>query len=329
MALPLLVHALLLLQAGRVSWTAPSSCPPEAAVEARVAELTSTADADEIVADAIVRVRDGKFVVELAVQVDERRFMRELEAQRCEALAEAVALVIATAADPLASAAALREPAATARAPTIPPPAATAEDPVVVASTTSEPAPARDARSRPAIRLVLGTGVGVEAGAMPGPTGSVSGFMGLERDRLRVEVGGTYFIRRPASLDAGRGATVGLGTGTLRGCGRLGATRLFVLCLGAEGGAMRGDAFGIRDGRTRTEPWAAAIGSAGVHGAVSRRVRLFARAEVAVALVQPRFELRPRGQDIVVVHDPGPVSARVAAGIEIAFTVTKAQAARE
>src|SRR5688572_28033116 len=107
MALPLLVHACLLLPPRRVICDAPLSCPSPSVVETRIAELTATSDVEDIAVEATVRERGGTFVVSIVVEVDERRFARELEAQRCEALAEAVALVVATTADPLASAAAL------------------------------------------------------------------------------------------------------------------------------------------------------------------------------------------------------------------------------
>jgi hypothetical protein len=111
---------------------------------------------------------------------------------------------------------------------------------------------------------------------------------------------------------------VSLIAGSIHGCARPGWARVEVpLCGGLEFGAARGDASGPGE-RDATAPWVATVASAGVGWRAHPRVTLSLAVEGALRVVGPRFELRGPGP-AQAVFEPGIVTARVLAGLELRF----------
>lgn len=78
-----------------LSWSAPPSCPDGAEVEAQVRRLVGGETAGPVRLRAAARVKEGPpWVVRLTVRSRAGRSERRLEAESCETLAEAVAVIL-------------------------------------------------------------------------------------------------------------------------------------------------------------------------------------------------------------------------------------------
>lgn len=309
--------------AGAIRWQAPVACPaaPEVrrGIERRLGRTLAERDA-EVDARVEPTGSDGGFRLVLrttaAGVVDERT----LEAVDCRVLADATALVVALAIDPVAVAEAM---IATAGDDPLEVPPAEPPAPTPVRRGQSQPArPDRSdasgaglARSRrPGGLLRAGAGVGL--GALPGVTGVPSLAAGLRWRRARLELEGAYWIPRVSEpIDGGR-VVVQLGTATARGCGQLGRDRLEApLCGGLQVGGMRGEGRGAPEARAAQGPWVALEAGMGLSWRLGRRWALAGGFTAAIPVYAPAFELvddpPPR------LFEPSAVAGRVWLGVEL------------
>lgn len=309
-----------------VIWDAPESCPGADEVRRGIERrLGRTLAADEVSVTGRVSPTVDGFALELQATVAGTVEARRLEASDCQALADATALVVALAIDPIAVAEVIQQ---AREVPVDEAPPAPALPPTTVAPSTSTPAPASDTTSRatadaepspPARGLeggILRATAGVGLGATPGVTGAFTFAGGLRWARARLELEGSYWIPRRTNALDGATVAVQLGAAAVRGCGQIRRDRIEApLCAGLLVGGMRGDGRGVPGARTAQGLWLAAEAGVGLSWWLSPRWALAGGFAAAIPLVQPAFEV---GQDPAVrLFEPSPVAGRLWLGAEL------------
>ena len=273
---------------------------------------------------------------------------RHLTADRCAALADATALLVALAVHQASEGASPADIAgvtdagpgdvpappprldATSTAPEdglapedgapAPAIAAPAPDAVVtpsIAAPTPDAVAPPPAAPPPARRLggLVRVQGGAELGALPGVTGVVGLAGALLWRRARLELHGNYLAPRTEVRSEGSLRAFMAGAG-VHGCARPGRGRLEVpLCGGLELGAMRGEPRGVVAPQGRTGLWLAGAATVGLAVHLHPRWSLWAAVQAVVRIAWPRFELRDPGP-IVRLFEPAPVSGRLVAGVE-------------
>lgn len=283
----------------------------------------ATSQSADLVAEAVISQGEGGFSAVVTLRDAERTRTRTLTAQDCGQLGRAVAIVVAVALDPVATAASVLpvplaappEPEAlTAPTPTVaaaepqPPTAIEApiEDPIddpidEPVAPRSPPLPRADRpppsrASGPFVEAGARFGLGVGGRLLPGAGVGFAAapFVGFRRLHARLAV--QYWAPRDATLTdvSQAGATFQLVSVGVRGCPILATGRWrFPLCAGFDAGAMigsgRGDALASR---TRaTDAWTAIVLAPGVELALTPRVDLWAAFEGVFSLNRPRYHL--------------------------------------
>lgn len=324
-----------------LDWQAPRGCPTEGHVEATIARLVGQPIAagragagSSTQVRAVVRTRPEGFEVELHTRHGVAEEHRTFTAPRCDALADATALIVAVALRPLETAAAASTAAASEVAPD-PPPSAVPPAPTVVAprqrpavaapvptarasEAAASEAAASEAEGARAVGGALAVTGGPAVGVLPGVGAQLAAVLALRGPRWRVEAGGTYWFPRTATTADQPTVEIGLGSGTVRGCYVLARSRLELpLCAGAELGAMRGRGQGAGVlSKTSRSLWAAAHAGPGLTWRLGPWAAVRLAVDVLVALRQPGFDLRIGGER-VELHRVPPVGGRAALGIEL------------
>ncbi len=271
-----------------VLWQAPVGCPDQGTLRTRVDEQLGRplAAADQLAARVIITGDPGAFHAQLQIVLGKRVFEREVTGVDCDAVTNAVAIVLAML---------VRDAEPSAPAP--PPPAPVDVAPVIA---TARP-PGRSPWSASARVGLLG-----EAGILPAAGAGAAATVAFGRHSWRAEAYGSGWLARRARLVSGSdaGADVSLFALGLRGCATRGP---HALCAGGEAGWLEAAAVGVGEpGRATRRFSAAGIGVArwlrlGPHIAAVFMI------EGLVALERPRFTL----SDDTLVHQPAPLSLRL------------------
>ncbi|MBK8239364.1 MAG: hypothetical protein IPK74_27895 [Deltaproteobacteria bacterium] len=315
-------------------WIAPDGCPDATFARASVEHYAgrSLADTAAVLHAAraeIVAQAQGDFRLRLELEVAAGTpVQRTLRDESCRVLAETAALMIAVTIDPLAATrvGTLPEPAPT-RAPTPEPPPVEPPKPPATKPSTPPGPPTRSCDAGPALRRTgvtdrrpcvgLEARAGLQLGLLPTAIGpGVAITLALAWPRLRIELGGSHWFRRPARTgdDRNRGGDLQLSAGSLGACARLRhRAHEFPLCGGAEVGALVGRGVGIAVPRREQLLWLAAWAGPRWMWSVHRRVALLADVDVVVPMARYRFEVGGLG----VVHRVDPVGGRVHLGLGI------------
>ncbi|MCH9681127.1 MAG: hypothetical protein K0V04_06830 [Deltaproteobacteria bacterium] len=305
-----------------VRWSAPSGCPSSEALSRGVERrLGRTLSSEEVTVEATVTTGgSGRYRLALRTEVDGVSDQRSLEADDCSALADATALIVALAVDPVAVADALG--AWRAPAPEDAPPVAVG--PTVAPNESprrgtrrggDDGAPAGPSDQRAPVGGVFRASPGVGLGATPGVTGAFALAGGLRWSRARIELEGGYWLPRPSTAIDGASVRVQLGTVSARGCGQLGRDNIEApLCGGLQVGGMRGDGNGAPNSRSAQGLWLALEAGVGLSWWFSPRWALAGGFVAAVPLVHPRFELAAETPQLL--FEPASVAGRLWLGIE-------------
>jgi hypothetical protein len=280
-----------------VIWQAPPECPTAAHVQAEVEGNLARSGAGPVPVVAMVTVNGptaGRWQASLLFQAGYTRAERRFEAESCEAIASAAALIITLWVE---------------GGPDTLPPTAAAQD-----SEKPPIAPGVDPAGRPFVLMLNGI---LDWGTMPdppaggmeaagGPIWTVPGW------RLRALAGLSFFPNRRTPL------TVGIDQADfqlfdLSGRGCLTITRdRFELgpCAGVELAIMHGSGTTLQDS---TQLWLSLLGSALASWSISPAVAVFGRVEVVVPTTQKSFAT---GNVVYAVPD---VAVRGALGLELRF----------
>jgi len=157
-----------------------------------------------------------------------------------------------------------------------------------------------------------------DAGALPSPALGVTVQLAILTPRLRVEITGTSWLDQRATLPsrASTGGDFSFISGAAMACPMLmrGLVELG-LCGGLELGRMSATGFGVDHPTEDAIPWAAARASGLLLWPVSELFALRLEAGAAIPFTRPRWVLEQVG----LVDQPGPISARSQLGAEIRF----------
>jgi hypothetical protein len=144
-----------------LSWTAPSSCPDRAWIEAAVLHLVTNLPSQPLQVTGAVREEGGRWVVDLELRgaVTGRR---TLSATSCGAVSRGAALIVALALDPQASASLAEEDSAQPHAPASEPP-----PPPVVAAIAPPPRVEPARAEPPSLRPIFFAGTSADTTLLP------------------------------------------------------------------------------------------------------------------------------------------------------------------
>ncbi len=308
-----------------LEWSAPEGCPSTddvrrtiSALLARRVDLDPTAT---VVARGDVERVSAGFRLRLSVDTAESAETRELEAERCDVLGEAAALIVATGIDPARVAARVHEeevaPAvAPAPAPSVPEVRSTTA-PASASPTDSTANKRKRVLPRGAISIVAGPAIGL----VPSVAAWLGGDVALHLGRARVGATVGHAFARPTGEDDEVGARVRLTSGGLIGCYAPSWRKVSLAACGlAEAGAMhaKGTGPGV-DSTSQRALWIGLGLRTGVEWAPIRWVALVAQVDVLAAARRPGFHVAQPGEESQQVFRAAPAALRVTAGISFRF----------
>jgi len=312
----------------QLDWVAPAECPSVDDVVA-MAERNIATEGRGVHADAQVRRAQSGYRLRLTLHGNGEAHVREVDAESCQAVAEAAALLVAVAsesrgAQPAVDASEV-QPDAPAFVP--PPPESNADDspaqsetaveataaPREDAARPSPPTPKRDRRLSGLVRL---DGMLQLLRLLPGATAGVGLSGGIRGRRWRAEARARYAFARPVddSAPLQGGADISLWTGGASGCyePRFGRISL-PLCGGASVGQMLASGRDVARPQDAVFPFAEVTAGGGATMAFTRTIALAVGIEGALSIVRPKFHVEDRPP----LFRAGAGATRVLAGLEV------------
>ena len=278
---------------------------------------------------ATIEIRDSEFVVALMLSNPEGESERWFTSNDCNALTDAIVLVVGITAEELATIYA-NEPEpqpepVPERQPEPPPEPQPEPDPVPVpklepvqgpAETTTAPVPAPEPAPRaPRLRVGLRAFGGGGYGPTRGAHGNVGGALALFGDRWRWELDGRWSTPRIVRVEPDvRGVFQAWSIGT-RGCFVPIAAKWIELplCAGIEAGRVRGRGLDpLPVTRSASIPWIAPMLTQGLAWAPIDRLAIGVQLELLVSLTRGRFVVSG-----VEVERVAALGLRALAGIEV------------
>jgi hypothetical protein len=268
-----------------LDWQAPAGCPAGEAVQAEVSRLLGgkiqVAQGRDIQARAVA-THAQTWSVAIETTLAGRPGQRSIEAASCPDLANATALIIALMIDP--------EAVASHAAP---------------APQPAEPAPAPTQKSRE-VEFLAGLHGAGSTGTLPAFDAGLGGGIGLTGRHWRLELRGTYGLRRDQKAVAaeipnayGRFNFI---AATLAGCFNLGRSLAYGFCADAEVGRVSAKGFGGSRGLPAQTLWLAL--GAGVYAALP--LRPYLSLPVHLDMLAPL-----QRNEFVFKDGPGNVTGRV------------------
>lgn len=306
-----------------LDWQAPSTCPTREEVLADVARMVTASDRT-VRARAVVYERkvgaSSAYAIELVVDGG----LRKLVADRCDAVAEAAAFILALAIDPNAKPlppradAAVPLASATASVPAeASAPVADAAAPAPAASSSTPPvSPAPEVADAPFHRVFIAAGVGGSFGLMPKPALAPVAALGVRLvPPIKLSLTGSWLFEQ--TTEGGIGAKVSGGWLGARLTWAALARQDFELGLsaGASVHAFDASAFGASTSGRGSARWGGAL--AGLEGTWLLEDHLALRADVLadLAFASPEFVI----DNVGGVHRPSVLSACAVLGLEARF----------
>jgi hypothetical protein len=329
-------------------WTAPEGCPNDREVRAVVESYLGgpiEGHRDVWVARGVVsREKGAGWRLRLDMSHDGSARVRTLQGDSCEAVTNAGALVLAFAIDP--QAAGLHAPSMQADVPAPterrveaafaesrpsepPSPEPPSREPGETASASPLAAPhppaiesieraplPRAARARNwSLRML----VGVDAGALPQPTGWAGLAVRRAFGPFSIELGASYFAPRRRELSGPnglRGGDFDLGLLALGGCYAFASGALeFGPCAGGEAGTVRASGFGVGNPGDGKGLWLAGTGVMAARWRVAPWLGVAAQAGFAFPLARPVYYL----DNVGPVYRSDAVTFRGSGGLEALF----------
>jgi hypothetical protein len=292
-----------------IQWEAPAECPNASSVRASTErllgkQLDSLPGPDVRARGTVQKSEGGNWELHVVLVVGERTEEDILVAKKCRALADAMALKVALAIDPLAVVDSVQSRPDETLAPT--PPKTAAKAPAHALASTVAPHP------HIGVRVVGGMGLGPLPSATPG-----AGLFGsLQFSAFRLELGGAAYwggvARYPALENVG--ANLQVFVAAARGCATPGSGRwTFPICGGLELGVMRGKGFGVETTDRTSGVWGGVVIGPAVQFRMTARLALWVEADAVVTLLKPEFHMRNLG----TLYSPPAGGSRASAGFEV------------
>jgi hypothetical protein len=291
-----------------LSWQAPAGCPSRDEVSAEIARLLGgsirVAQGGDIKARAVV-AHGQTWALTIETELAGRPGRRSIEAASCPDLADATALIVALMIDPDAVAAHATQPRP------------------VAATPPAEPAPPPQQEGPRAVQYLVGLHAAGSQGTLPSIDVGLGGGIGLAGRLWRVELRGTYGLRRDQKAMAAPPAREGsygqfnFTAAALAGCFNLGREGLaFGPCADAEVGVVSAKGVGVDQSFPADTTWLAL--GAGVYAAVSLGPHLSLPLHLDVLAPLRRSEFVFKGVPGRVFQAPV-VGGRISVGIELHF----------
>jgi len=304
----------------KIQWEAPAGCPDAAQVGAEIVAMLASSphpESSELVARAtVISDPEDRFTMRLSIEAKGASESRTIDAETCESLADAFAVIVAFTLDPSAKARTASGGAS--------------QSPPAIGVAKELPLPSSEDRG-PVTLAAGGPVVALGAGLMPFPAYGLGAAVGLEHG-LRWELAASYWpeqsswVSSAESLDPSHtyGARVGLGWVQPSTCVPLGKG-VVGLCAGAEVGGMyaAGTGTGVRVPDSGWSWWLAPVGGAAVRLRVGQALDLRFRVDVGVPVFRPSFVLQnvgPSGSP--QAYQPAPVFTSLSFEPEVPFFST-------
>ncbi|HWB75034.1 MAG TPA: hypothetical protein VG755_08755 [Nannocystaceae bacterium] len=293
-------------EAIELRWSAPIECPDHASVVARVHRLLAAPVGVRVHAQAEVTANANEgWSLALAIETEHGAHTHVWHAERCEALADATALAIAVAADPVELTRKLvPEPPAVAK----PLPAAAPKPrPVKLVAATPQAPP----------RVAIYARAQAMVGVLVLPRIDVGGAItvGLARRRMRIELTGGVLAPRVADLRESS-ARVRMLAGTIdaRGCWMAGERVALGFCGVVELAIVRAEADRVMKPTPKHAAWVGLGVGPLVQIPFARAWQLHLGADALLAVRRPKFAVKERENDVV---RPGAVGVRGFVGVAV------------
>ena len=295
-----------------VSWTAPTGCPAQNAV---------SRDIQNLAGQPLPRLTEGRVVgrveatptgyrLELDLLSSGKHEHRSIEAEDCQTLARAAALMVAVAVDPVATSTTIAwsaqpNPGPATRSGVTASSAQPDSDRKSKPKPEPEPAPEltvekapppgqQDGRPQlPSLSLGLGLSGGGALGLTPGRTGGLEAELAWVRPRLRLTAAGHHWFSQATAVESGASLAAAVSGATVRGCHAASAAAMeFPVCMLVELSALHGSGIGPRVSARRGADLYVGVGaSVGANWVIRPRFALRARIDVLVAVRRPGFHL--------------------------------------
>jgi len=296
-----------------LTWNAPAGCPPAEAVLAEVKRNLADSGKAAVPFVAVVSVQQtpgGQWQARMRVEARGGRAERTFEAESCESVAAAAALIVALSAESVSGA----PPAADLRAP------GPGGDP-------ESPPPEQDDHWRRSQWSLMASPV-VDGGTMPsspalgvevaaGPEWAAPGW------RLRLQASSAFYPKHRTSTGVGGYGDIDLWLLTAGGRGCLTAAPSqfeFGFCLGGELSVMTGsDSTLDMPVSDSTQYWVSAVGSVLGIWRASPSFSLFGRADVAVPSTLRSWHVGDPATNYNQVYEVDDIAVRGAVGLELRF----------
>jgi hypothetical protein len=287
-----------------LSWNAPQGCPSKAMVTNEVKRILGGTTLHRATARAdVVELGPQRWTVHLVTDVDDVPGERSLEANSCDALASATALILAFTVDP-------------ARALAATPPRSSPTQ------SAPQPTPPAQTSSRNTLQITATASGAGEIGSLPSTSvgGEVS--IGVLLGPVRGEISAADWFAQDAGAPAapGQGTRIHLLDGALRGCFRVRLGDKFEVdpCGGATLVFASSSGFGEDVKFEESSSWttldAGLLSSWRIAGPLALRATL----GLGVPLTRPSFVLLdPQGETFL--HRTSVVVGRASLGLEVRF----------
>lgn len=319
-----------------LEWEAPHECPQETQLRERVEQLlgapVDATSGEHFAAHGVVRHDGTRWDLDLSLSTADGTERRPLQADSCEALMEAAAVVISIALaprsrdeppadDPPTAGTTPPTPAAPPRAETqkASPPSSKSPRARTELRSRSRPRSARAPRA-PTLAVTPITGFiraigGFSAGPLPAIAPAVGLGLGLRRKALRAELLARYFFARTAERED-LSARIAAWTVSAQFCFAPAWRRLeFPLCAGPELGMMMGRGDNVDAPRAESLLWAAADINAGLIVRPIPRIGIGIQADLVVPFTYPGFSVDGVG----LLHRSSAIGAYGLMGLEVRF----------
>jgi len=295
-----------------LTWDAPPGCPTRENALSTVTLLAGKGSLRAISASVHIRQTDTGWLAELTAAGGSR----ELRGASCLEVARSATVILALAAGGTLDETAASEPATARDGEQRAAPAASSESPTgrESAPVAQPPTPARVVReddSRTAWQLGAALHLLGEIGILPAPSLGAMGAFRVEHGAPGAELQLRAVLPRSKALatDASRGGDFGWQSLALAATYRV--AEPWALALGFEAGRLTGEGFGVDHHVLAVGTWLAPSAGVTVRLLTTRHFALEGAANVAIALLRPRFGLDAHG----TVHRPAAASGRLELGI--------------
>ena len=289
----------------QLTWKAPRECPTGHEVEQAVLHLVGNVPGEPLDASVVVSKVGARYRAQIHTAGGARE--RSLEGESCEAIAEAVAVLLALAIDPTSLARADTQPLFAA--------------PTVSAATaaSSAPPPARTTPPAKRVRVDARLAGALESG--PLPSTGVAGALQVGARLSRWSAHARVMVRTPQERDLpepdGAGGRFGMVSAGLLACGAVPrpTSAWLDLCLAGEIGRLSGEGYGVSQPRSGSQVWLGLGGGALGVVALGSGLTLTGGLEVLPVPVHRPFDLDGIGE----VYRPSGVCVRGLLGVGTIF----------